>query len=423
MADLRDEKVVRASYLSQLIDLDGSDIKKVYEPVSNQIGFIVTFLLFLMLFHFAWKRYKGWREASTPQFIPYKVLKPPSSMIADQKESVEVEKKKKRVCAVVGATGFIGGHIVDELVRRKNCYVFALGRRFKPSKTNPDVDCVIQVDMLDVDGLTHAFQGVDSVFTAAAIIPTVFHTADVVYSRNRMAFTNILKAAKNADVKNLIHLSGFPMKKNPKDPAFAAFMNAFKAAEKDIIAANGEDGLQTCAIGPTNIIGLNSPIVDMILSGEMKSFPMSDALPISFMPVEYLVAALVNAEEKLAGGTDVSNIAGKMLPLRGEHMSWRALLTLPGWPSKISETSPFVMGCVIKLNSICATLFNKAPFGADVTPGIIELLEYIEDDVPEEDVQETYTALGVGPPHPPFAEYIPQLVENYKAKAEDKKDK
>ena len=420
MADLRDEKVARASYFRQLVDLDGTDLQRVYEPVSNQVGFIITFCLFLMVFHFAWKRYKGWKEAATPQFVPYKVLKPPSSMVSEQGS----EKEKKRVCAVVGATGFIGGHVVDELVRRGKYYVFALGRKFNPDKVNPDVDCQIQVDMLDVEGLVHAFQGVDSVITAVAVMPTVFHTVDSVYRLNRTGLANVLKAAKKAGVKNLVHLSGFPMKRKPKVRMLAAFMNAFEAAQDDILAASGNDGLQTCVIGPTNVIGPNSPIVDKVLSGEMKQLPLPDLLPISFMPVEYLAEALVNAEEKLAGECSANTIAGKMLPLRGEQMSWKTLFTLPGWPNKVSDLSPFVISFLVKFNSVCATLFHRAPFGAELSAAVFEIFECTEDDVAEEDVQEAYTALGVGPPHPPIADYIPQLAKQYKAKKaeQDKKD-
>lgn len=420
MADLRDDKVVRASYLSQLIDIDGSDLQKVYEPVSHQIGYVVSFCLFLMMCHFAWKRYKKWKEERTPQFIPYKVLKPPSSMIMEEQEAGgKGEGGKKRVCAVVGGTGFIGGHVVDELVARKKYHVFVLGRKFNPERTNPGADCIIQVDMLDEDGLVHAFQGVDSVINAAAVIPNVFHTADSIYSKNRTAFNNVLKAAKKAGVKNLLHLSGFPMKTRPKDPVFAAFLNVFESAEKDIVAANGEDGLQTCVFAPTNILGLNSAYLDQLLSGKMKSSPMPDRMPNSFMPVEYLVAAMVNAEEKLANPATANCIAGKLFLLRGEPMSWKTLYSLPGWPQKISEVSPITMAVVVKINTICATLFGQAPFGAELSTGMLDfLMESSEADVAEEEVQEAYRVLGVGPPHPPIVEYLPQLVKKYKAKME-----
>ena len=78
------------------------------------------------------------------------------------------------MCAVVGGTGFIGSQVVNELVERGDYYVYVLGRKFRPERTNPNADCLIQVDLRDIDGLVKAFQGVDSVINAAAYIPTVF---------------------------------------------------------------------------------------------------------------------------------------------------------------------------------------------------------------------------------------------------------
>ena len=419
MADLRDPKVVRASYLHQLLDLEGSDLKKVYEPISDQIGYVLCFLILFMVVYFAWVRYKGWKEENTRKFLPYKIVKPPSSMIADQQGGTKGD-KKKRVCAVIGGTGFIGSHVVDELVRRKDYYVFVLGRKFRPERTNPDADCLIQVDMLDLDGLTSALQGVDSVISAAAIIPNAFHTADEVYRKNRSGLSNILKAAEKAGVKNFIHVSGFPpANMKLRDPVFTAFLNSFYAAEKDIIEANDSNGLKTCVISPTNIIGLNSPFLDGLISGQLKSLPMVDKLPTSFMPAEYLASALVNAEQKL--NAQENEVVGKLLLLRGEPMSWKTFLTLPGWPQKISDTPRFVMNAMIRINSICATLFSWAPFGADLVPGLFDLLGFVETDVSEEKIQDVYRILDVGPPNPPMAEYVKELVEKYKSKNGDKK--
>ena len=415
MVDLRDDRTVRASYLYQLLDIEGEDLKKVYEPISDQIGYILCFCLFLMVAYFIWKRFTKWSEESKPQFIPYKVIKPPSSMVIDQKDTDDKNKSRKRVCAVIGGTGFIGSYVVNELVRRKEYYVFVLGRKFRKERTNPDADCHIQVDMLDLDGLVTAFQGVDSVINTAAILPNAFQSADRIYSMNRLGFNNLIKAAKKARVKNFVHLSGYHYNGKAKDPVFSAFINSFYSSEKDFAQANGEDGLHTCVIGPANILGLNSPFLDGIISGQMTTCPMSDKMPTSFLPAEYLATALVNAENKLSSPDNMEEVAGKILQLRGEPMTWKTLLTLPGWPQKISEPSPFLMTILTKINVVCATLFHWAPFGPDLTPGIMEILELVEEDVPEEEVQMVYKVLDVGPPHPPIAEYVKQLVEKYKA--------
>ena len=114
--------------------------------------------------------FRRWCEANTPPHIPYKVVKPPSRVIAEEKEG---EEKKKRVCAVLGGTGFIGSHIVDELVQRGDSYVYVLGRKFREERVNPNADALIQVDMLDFDGLVNALQGVDSLIDVAASAPNV----------------------------------------------------------------------------------------------------------------------------------------------------------------------------------------------------------------------------------------------------------
>ena len=40
MADLRDERVLRSTYLNMLFDWDGSDTAKVHEPLSQQFGYL-----------------------------------------------------------------------------------------------------------------------------------------------------------------------------------------------------------------------------------------------------------------------------------------------------------------------------------------------------------------------------------------------
>lgn len=112
----------------------------------------------------------------------YKIVKPPPSMISEQGE------KNKRVCAVLGGTGFVGGHIVDELVRRKSHYVFVLGRKIRPEKINPDADCLIQVDMADLDGLTSAFQGVDLLLS---LFPLFNNSPETVFAKNTLIFRRL----------------------------------------------------------------------------------------------------------------------------------------------------------------------------------------------------------------------------------------
>ena len=412
MVDLPDDKTVPAPNLHPLPESEGNDLKNVNMPLFSQIGFLIFIFIMVMVALFTLRRFfQRWKKAPN-NFTPYKVIKQASNGTS----------KKKGVCAVVGGTGFVGHHIVDELVSRGEYYVVVLGRKFLPKRTNPDVDCLIQVDMMDLDGLTNALQGVDCVLNTATFSPNVFLQADEVYSKSRTLHGNLLKAIKKAKVKNLVHISALYPHTNFKEVVFQAYINSYYEYEKDVTAANGVDDLNTCVVELCNILGLNSTYIDPLVSGKTTSFPMSDKMPTSFMPVEYLATILVNAMEKLANPATRKEVAGKVFPLRGEPMTWKDLLSLPGWPKKISAVNPFVFHVMTKINVMCAKWLQWAPFGPTLTPVVRGILDSVEEEMSEEKVQKVYDTLGVGPPNPPMAEYIGMLVSRYNAeKTEEKK--
>ena len=390
-----------ASYLRTLIDWEGVDLRA-------YVFSIILVVIFGYVLYLAWKKLLEWQEKSKRPHIQYKVLKPPSTVLAES----DPANKKKRICAVIGGTGFVGSHVVNELVRRGEYYVYVLGRTFRPERTNPDADCLIQVDILDFDGLVNALQGVESIINAAAIVPNIFMDADEVWHKNKIGQENILHAAKKAGVKNIVYVSGMRLKGKLTDPVMKAFINIMLYhGENNVLKENGIDGLSTCAVAPGNIIGLNSSFIDMLTSGQLTSVPMSDSLPVSFLPVEYVAKALANAENKLASGDQ--EVCGKGFPLRGEVMSWRQLFSLPGWPKKISENPKWILSLIIKINVFCVSVFRRAPFGADLSPDVMEMFSLTEEDMKESECQRVYDVLGVGPP-PPMEQYVKEMVDKYK---------
>ena len=399
------------------MDWEGTDLKSVYEPLSQQVGYLFTFLLIILCGYIAWRKYKRRRTDAKEKFIAYKVIKPPSKLVSEGEGA-----KRKRVCAVVGGTGFIGSQVVNELVERGDYYVYVLGRTFRPERTNPDADCLIQVDLRDIDGLIKAFQGVESVINTAAYIPTVFTKADEIRRVNKTGYENLLQAVREAGVGHLVHLSAFPTSQRIKDPVMKAFAITKSESCTMITDANRKDGLSTCVIGPTKIVGRSSAFCKEVLSGKMREVLMSDKMPVSFMPVEYLARALVNAEAKLAAGD--KQIAGKFFPLQGEVMSWRAFFQLPTWPYKLKAVPKWMMTLLVKINTFFADFLGWAPFGVNVSAALFEVVEIAEsDEVDPGQVTEAYDLLGVGPPAPPMKEYIAELVEQYKASQETRKEK
>jgi uncharacterized protein YbjT (DUF2867 family) len=95
---------------------------------------------------------------------------------------------------VIGATGAIGGHVVQQLVAR-GADVRALVR--DPAKASfPAGVTVVQGDLLDVDALRAAFEGVSTLFLLNAVAPDEFTQALVA-----------LNVAREAGVERLVYLS------------------------------------------------------------------------------------------------------------------------------------------------------------------------------------------------------------------------
>ncbi len=95
---------------------------------------------------------------------------------------------------VTGATGTVGGHVVEQLVKR-GATVRALVR--DPSKGNfpPGVE-VVQGDLLDVDALRSAFAGVSTLFLLNGVVADEFTQALLA-----------LNLAREAGIERIVYLS------------------------------------------------------------------------------------------------------------------------------------------------------------------------------------------------------------------------
>ncbi|CAO4139724.1 NmrA-like domain-containing protein [Methylorubrum thiocyanatum] len=95
---------------------------------------------------------------------------------------------------VTGATGTVGRHVVDNLAKR-GADVRALVR--DPAKAGlPAGVALAQGDLLDVDALRSAFQGVSTLFLLNAVVPDEFTQALVA-----------LNVAREAGVRRVVYLS------------------------------------------------------------------------------------------------------------------------------------------------------------------------------------------------------------------------
>jgi NAD dependent epimerase/dehydratase len=118
---------------------------------------------------------------------------------------------------VTGSGGFIGSHLVEELVRM-NCHVkaFVHYNSFNrwgwldamPKETMTQVD-VFSGDIRDPNGMLEAMKGAEVVFHLAALIgiPYSYHSPDVYVDTNVRGTLNVMQAARQLGVKKVLHTS------------------------------------------------------------------------------------------------------------------------------------------------------------------------------------------------------------------------
>ena len=361
--------------------------------------FIILMLIFV---------YKRYLTTDKDTHTPYKVIKAPEH---------ETKTPGKRVVAVLGSTGFIGSHIVDCLIESGQYYVYMLGRHFNNEKIHPKADAVFQVDMTDYDALVKAFTGVDSVINSAAAIPTAYTTIDSVWHQNKDGADNVVTAAKECGVRNLILVSGVKFAETPNSTEFKYLIDCFEQIELSILKANRADVLKTCVVALSYIYGLRSLMFEKILKGEMSRAPFAEKL-VDFAPVEFVAEAIKNTEQKLSENNPL--VAGKTLNVMGQKSTFKHFFSLPQWGIKIGNLPLWLLMFLAKLNVFIASVTGKAPMGVELCPTICQFFDCpIDEEIDRKVAQEV---LGMGEA-PPLEKGISDMVAKFKQREEAKKTK
>lgn len=119
---------------------------------------------------------------------------------------------------VTGATGRVGRHVVDQLIAR-DAKVRVLVRDSAKAKFPSSVD-VVQGDMLDIDALRDAFNGVRTLFLLNAVAGDEFTQAIIA-----------LNIAREAGVERVVYLSVFDADRAVNVPHFAVKFGAERMLE------------------------------------------------------------------------------------------------------------------------------------------------------------------------------------------------
>jgi len=154
---------------------------------------------------------------------------------------------------VTGATGRVGGQVVQQLVQR-DADVRVLVR--DPSKASfPAIVQVVQGDLLDIDALRAAFAGVRTLFLLNAVAADEFTQALIT-----------LNLAREAGVERVVYLSVIHADRFVNVPHFAVKSGAERMIE--------QMGFSATILRPTYFIDNDQTIKDVVLDHGVYPMPI-----------------------------------------------------------------------------------------------------------------------------------------------------
>ena len=124
-----------------------------------------------------------------------------------------------------------------------------------------------RVDITDKAAVIEACRGADAIVHNASIVHTKWNKVDVVWGVNLGGTENMLEAAKANGIKRFIYISSGSVVYEGKDiengdeslpyasTSQAPYADSKIQAEKVVLAANGDEGLVTCALRPHVVFG------------------------------------------------------------------------------------------------------------------------------------------------------------------------
>lgn len=182
---------------------------------------------------------------------------------------------------VTGATGFLGGHVV-EFLRQQNIDVIALGRNtHKGEQLKAEKVTFHVIELTDYQSFSERFERVDSIIHCAAL-SSDWGTKQAFIQANVVATENILRLAKKLKVKSFVHVSSTSVYFNyqhrlnineasPLAKQFANYYAESKYLAEQRVLAYAKQGLNACIIRPRGIIGEGDPSILPKLLGLIKN--------------------------------------------------------------------------------------------------------------------------------------------------------
>jgi sterol-4alpha-carboxylate 3-dehydrogenase (decarboxylating) len=217
---------------------------------------------------------------------------------------------------VTGGSGFIGRLLVDALLARGDDVTVV---DFSEKPPRPDVR-FLRVDLRDADKTRAFCAGQDVIFHNASIVHTRRSREEDVWAVNFGGARNVLAGCREQGVARLVYVSSASAVYEGRDIengdeslpysriSQAPYADSKIAAEKEILQANGKDGLLTCAIRPHVVFGPGDErflpaILQRAKTGRLKYGVGLGRKLSDFTYASNVADALLLADEKLVPGS------------------------------------------------------------------------------------------------------------------------
>jgi nucleoside-diphosphate-sugar epimerase len=241
-----------------------------------------------------------------------------------------VDPSRDDVCLVTGATGFIGGRLVERLVKEGRP-VRCLVRETSDTSKLERLEVEIAVgDLARQSSLARAVDGCDYVFHCGALVSD-WATADEITQTNVVGTRNLLEAAVRGSVRRFVHFSSTDVYGHPDlgevDETYSArrFRNWYAQtkleAEREVRRVQAAHDLDVVVLRPATVYGPGSTDVVGEIARAMRARSMllidGGRAIAGLCFVENLVDAAVIALHHEAASGGVFNISD------GLDVTWR----------------------------------------------------------------------------------------------------